>query len=181
MLIFTFFEYLDLSLSLDNIIPRHLGMEVKLQNNKDFFDKVVETVSSRGWIRNRYGRYYRISPELAYKGVNYLVQGTSADLLSERMLIINDHLKNTKSNMLLQVHDEIICEIHNSELETLPFEIKTLLEQNSLDIPLRVDMELCFPSWATKTEFKNITLDDCIDWQDVKSPSFTDSDFIDWG
>ena len=152
-----------------------------LQGSKDFFDKVVDTVSSRGWIRNRYGRYYRISPELAYKGVNYLVQGTSADLLSERMLVIDEYLKDTKSTMLLQVHDEIICEIHESELDTVPFEIKKLLEQNSLDIPLRVDMELCFPSWATKAVFKNITFEDCIDWQDVKPPVFTDSDFIDWG
>ena len=151
-----------------------------LKGSKDFFDKVVETVSTRGWIRNRYGRYYKISPELAYKGVNYLVQGTSADLLSERMLVIDEHLKNTKSNMLLQVHDEIICEIHKTEIETLPFEIKNLLEQNSLDIPLRVDMEVCFPSWATKKTFKKTTFEDCIDWTEVQIPPFTDSNFIDW-
>ena len=52
--------------------------------------------------------------------------------------------------MLLQVHDEIICEIDNSELEEVPNQIKSLLEQNSLDIPLYVDMEECSPSWATK-------------------------------
>ena len=148
-----------------------------LQGSKDFFDKVVHTVATKGWIRNRYGRYYKISPEFAYKGVNYLVQGTSADLLSERMLVISKYLKDTKSIMLLQVHDEIICEIHKSELETVPFEIKKLLEQNSLDIPLRVDMELCYPSWATKKDFKSITLDDCIDWADVP---FTDAEGIDW-
>ena len=33
-----------------------------LEGSKDFFDKVVETVAARGWIRNRYGRQYKIYP-----------------------------------------------------------------------------------------------------------------------
>ena len=46
-----------------------------------------------------------------------------------------DYLIDKKSNIFLQVHDEIICEIHNSELATLPFQIRQLMEVNSLDIP----------------------------------------------
>ena len=135
-----------------------------LEGSKDFFDKVVDTVLTRGWIRNRYGRRYRIAPEFAYKGVNYLVQGTSADILSERMIAIDAFLHDKQSKLLLQVHDEVICEIHDSELSTVPFEIKALLEQNSLDIPLKVDMEICTPSWATKKTFTGTSFEDCIDW-----------------
>ena len=150
-----------------------------MKGSKEFFDKVVDTVIERGWIRNRYGRTYKIAPNFAYKGVNYLVQGTSADILTERMIVIDDYLESTKSNILLQVHDEIICEIHNSELDILPFEIKRLLEINTLEIPLKVDMEICSPSWATKKTFSGIDQDDSIDWENVKEP-FTDSNFIDW-
>ena len=150
-----------------------------MKGSKEFFDKVVDTVIERGWIRNRYGRTYKIAPNFAYKGVNYLVQGTSADILTERMIVIDDYLESTKSNILLQVHDEIICEIHNSELDILPFEIKRLLEINTLEIPLQVDMEICSPSWATKKTFSGIDQDDSIDWENVKEP-FTDSNFIDW-
>ena len=144
-----------------------------------FFSRsqVVEVVEERGWIKNRYNRRYKIDPKVAYKGVNYLVQGTSADILSERMIEIADFLKDKKTNMLLQVHDEIICEIHDSELETIPFKIKDLLETNSLDIPLMVDMEICTTSWATKKDFKLPTLDDYIDWDGV---TITDSDGVDW-
>ena len=53
--------------------------------------------------------------------------------MSERMIAVDKYLDDTKSNMLLQVHDEIICEIHKDELATIPFEIKALLEINSLD------------------------------------------------
>lgn len=141
-----------------------------LKGSKEFFDSVVSTVENRGWIRNRYGRLYRIKKELGYKGVNYLVQGTSADILSERMIAVAAYLADKKSNMLLQVHDEIICEIDNSELDEVPNHIKSLLEENSLNIPLYVDMEECSPSWATKKDFmyEPVVKESCenyIDWE----------------
>ena len=148
-----------------------------MKGSKDFFDKVVETVERRGWIKNRYGRQYLINKDFAYKGVNYLVQGTSADLLSERMLEVDNYLKDKKSNILLQVHDEIICEIHNTELEKVPYEIRDLLQTNSLDIPLVVDMEMCSPSWASKKDLKPTVIEDWIDWSDLPT---TDKEFIDW-
>ncbi len=165
-----------------NTTPQEAGQYKKryfegLQGSKEFFDKVVQTVESRGWIKNRYGRRYEINPKFAYKGVNYLVQGTSADILSERMIEIAKFLGDKESNILLQVHDEIICEIHDSELETIPFKIKDLLEMNSLDIPLSVDMEICEPSWATKKDFKLPTLADYIDWDDAVT---IDMEGIEW-
>ena len=137
--------------------PKEAGQYKKryfsgLRGSKDFVDAVSKTVEQRGWIKNKYNRRYEILGKYGYKGVNYLVQGTSADLLSERMIEIAKYLKNTKSYMLLQVHDEIIVEIHDSELDYLPNKIQNLLEQNSLGIPLKVDVELCSPSWANKKD-----------------------------
>ena len=75
--------------------------------------------------------------------------------------------------MLLQVHDEIICEVHKEELTTVPYAIKKLMETNSLNIPLYIDMEVCKPSWATKSVFNVDLLSkikddilDYIDWND---------------
>ena len=70
------------------------------------------------------------------------------------MIEVEKRLSNTKSSILLQVHDEIICEIHNSEMETLPLVIKEILQNNSLGIPLDVDVEICSPSWATKKDLQ---------------------------
>jgi len=146
-----------------------------LRGSKQFFEKVVRVVSSRGWIKNRYGRLYVVPKDLAYKGVNYLVQGTSADILSERMIEVDKYLADKKSNILVQVHDEIICEIHKDEFKDAPRQIQDLLQQNSLGIPLEVDVEMCSPSWANKytwppkefalTELpKPVTINDYIDW-----------------
>ena len=135
-----------------------------MKGSKEWFDKVVATAGRGDILMNRYGRVYSIDPRFAYKGVNYMVQGTSADLLTERMIEVDKYLADKKSHILVQVHDEIICEIHESELDSIPYEIQTLLEQNSKNIPLKVDMEVFTPSWATKKELKPVTVEDYIDW-----------------
>lgn len=121
-----------------------------IKGSREFFDAVVNKVRKVGWLRNKYGRVYQIPKHLGYKGINYLVQGTSADILNERMIEVSKYLQDKKSNILLQVHDEIICEIHKDEVELVPTTIKELLRKNTLSIPLEVDMEVCYPSWATK-------------------------------
>jgi len=141
-----------------------------LKGSREFFEKVIRVVSNRGWIKNRYGRLYIVPKDLAYKGVNYLVQGTSADILSERMIEVDKYFRDKKSNILVQVHDEIICEVHNDELEEVAPHVQTLLQENTLGIPLEVDVEVCSPSWATKQDFaltkipEPVTISDYIDW-----------------
>jgi DNA polymerase-1 len=141
-----------------------------IAGSKKFFDTVVRMIERRGWVQNKFGRIYKVPSDKGYKAVNYLIQGTSADLLSERMIVVSEYLEDKKSTMLLQVHDEIICEIHKDEAYEVVPAIKELLEINSLNIPLQVDLEVCDPSWATKKDFvltetpKPDTISSYIDW-----------------
>jgi DNA polymerase-1 len=133
-----------------------------MKGSREFFNRVVNTIQTRGWVRNKYGRIYKIgNPEWGYKAVNYLVQGTSAEILSERMVEIDKFLSAYKSNLLVQIHDEIIVEIHKDEMALIP-SIQTLLQENSLGMDLEVDVELCAPSWATKKKLDEakITIED---------------------
>ena len=62
--------------------------------------------------------------------------------------------------------DKILSESLMKEFE-LENDIKAMLQVNSLDIPLYVDMEICKPSWATKKDFiysKPKGVEDYIDW-----------------
>ena len=138
-----------------------------MKGSKRFFNSVVKTIKTEGRVRNKYGRVYRVPSEFGYKGVNYLIQGTSADIMSERMVAVAKYLKDKQSNLLLQVHDEIICEVHKDEVDEVAPKVKELMKENSLNIPLEVDMEVCYPSWATKTDFEDMNkfnLIDNIDW-----------------
>lgn len=74
--------------------------------------------------------------------INMPIQGTAADIIKLAMINIHDYLENNgfKSRMLLQVHDELIFEIHESELETVPKKITELMESAmEMDVPLSVE------------------------------------------
>ena len=160
-----------------------------IEGSRDFINGVMQAVLDRGYVYNKYKRFYALRSKYAYKGVNYLVQGTSADILSERMIEVHKYLQDTQSNILLQVHDEIICEIHNDEVNTITYEIKNLLENNSLNIPLKVDVEVCEPSWASKRDVTFVKQGDShwvlggkIDLSDLPSRKEPEKieDHIDW-
>lgn len=74
--------------------------------------------------------------------INMPIQGTAADVIKLAMIKIHNWLKDekTKSRMLLQVHDELIFEIHESELDMVPAKIVEVMENAfPMDVPLKVE------------------------------------------
>ncbi|VXB17836.1 DNA polymerase I [Flavobacterium sp. 9AF] len=77
--------------------------------------------------------------------VNAPIQGSAADIIKLAMINIHKRLKNEKwqSKMLLQVHDELVFDVHNSELEKIQPMIKQEMENAfTLEVPLIVDLGL---------------------------------------
>jgi DNA polymerase-1 len=75
--------------------------------------------------------------------VNAPIQGSAADIIKIAMINIHKKLisENYKSKMLLQVHDELVFDIHNSELEQMKEMIKYEMENAfKLEVPLDVDL-----------------------------------------
>ncbi len=75
--------------------------------------------------------------------VNAPIQGSAADIIKIAMINIHKKLtsENWKSKMLLQVHDELVFDVHNSELEKIKPMIKHEMENAFiLDVPLDVEM-----------------------------------------
>jgi len=71
--------------------------------------------------------------------INSPIQGSAADILKIAMIELDKQLneKQLESNMLLQVHDELVFEVPESELETLDKLVKDVMENAvSLDVPL---------------------------------------------
>ena len=124
----------------------------KLEGSHDFIKKVQKTIQDRGNIHNRYGRKYFLPENKSYVGVNYLVQGTTGDLVKDRMNAVFSYLLPRKSKLINQIHDEIIVEVHKDEEDEVSDKIIRILEKNPFDIPLSVDKAKCYPSWAHKKE-----------------------------
>jgi DNA polymerase-1 len=75
--------------------------------------------------------------------VNAPVQGSAADIIKIAMIRIHRYFKENalKSRMLLQVHDELVFDVHKDELGTLKPVIKKEMENAfKLSIPLIVDL-----------------------------------------
>jgi len=121
----------------------------KLEGLRKFVSTVQTRVRERGYVYNRFGRRYYITPNKAYVGVNYLIQGTAAEIVKCQMVKLHDFLYDKKTKMLIQIHDELLISVANDEIELIPKIRDMLATDDVLGIPLVVDVAKC-TSWAQK-------------------------------
>jgi DNA polymerase-1 len=75
--------------------------------------------------------------------INAPIQGSAADIIKLAMIHVDETFKGQdfKSKMLLQVHDELVFDVHKSEVDILKSLIKDKMEQAvSLSVPLDVEV-----------------------------------------
>ncbi len=120
---------------------------------KTFLDTLKDKAEQTGFTETLFGRK-RLLPDIHSQNrtikaqaermaINSPIQGTAADIIKIAMINIADEmtLKSLKSKMLLQVHDELIFEVVEEELETMQEIVKRQMEGVvSLKVPLKVDM-----------------------------------------
>ena len=121
---------------------------------KSLVSSCQSVVTSRGIIHNWFGRRYHIDSDFCYKAPNYLIQGGCADWIKVAMVNIDNFLKDKKSKMLLQVHDELLFEVHKDEEEIVPI-LKYIMESVSyedphLHLPYTVGVDWSDKNWQDK-------------------------------
>ena len=131
---------------LDNYYERYRGV-------KHFKEKVVAQAKDTGYVSTLLKRR-RYLPNIAHENgnlraeaeraaINTPIQGTAADLIKLAMIRIADRLRGEKleTKMLLQVHDELVFEVPQQELDLARSLIKEEMEfVYPLNIPLKVDI-----------------------------------------
>ena len=117
----------------------------------DYQKVVTETFLRRGFVKNRYGRrYYLENKRFAYKLYNYIIQGTCADMLKEKIIEVDQLLQFYKSRFQMNIHDEMSFEIADGEEFLIPF-IKEIMEQvDWMTVPVVADVEKTTTNWAEK-------------------------------
>lgn len=132
---------------IETYFARYPGVKRYMENAKLFAkDKgYVETFFGRRlWIPEINGAngIRRAAAERA--AINAPMQGTAADLIKLAMIAVDQWLtsrKDLKTKMIMQVHDELVFEVPNNEIEILQKELPILMEGVAkLDIPLIVDI-----------------------------------------
>ena len=125
---------------------------------KDYQEKVVEDLTTYGFVENLYGRrYYMNNSRLFYKACNYLIQGTCADMMKDFEIKIHKYLKKNKlkSRMVLPIHDEIVVAVAKDELHVID-DVKAIMEDVADKVPnikMIAEPEISTTCWREKKEY----------------------------
>ena len=130
---------------------------------KKYTDQKIDEAKENGYVKTLFDRK-RIIEEI--NNPNYLIrqmgermamntpiQGTSADIMKMAMIKVYNRFKeeNIKSKILLQVHDEIIVDCKNEELDLIKKIVKEEMENvYKLSVPLKVELDTGTDWYETK-------------------------------
>jgi len=115
-----------------------------------YMNTTLQNANMYGFVETLYGRRRYLGAELNSRNanirdfasraaINAPLQGTSADIIKMAMVDLHKKLNNYKSKMILQIHDELVLEVEENELE----EVKKLtVEAMELSQPLKVPLKV---------------------------------------
>jgi len=127
---------------------------------KDYMDSTREFAREHGYVETVFGRRlylpdikasnHNVRQYAERTAINAPMQGTAADIIKRAMIAVDQwaHEKDRGAVMVMQVHDELIFEVRESELELVKKQICDLMQSvANLDVPLLVDAGHG-PNWA---------------------------------
>ena len=117
----------------------------------DYQRLVRDTFTRRGFVKNRYGRrYYLGNKRFVYKLYNYIIQGTCADMLKDKIIEVDNLLLPYKSRFQMNIHDELSFEIYKGEEFLIPAIKKIMEDVDWMTVPVVADVEVTNTNWAEK-------------------------------
>ena len=119
-----------------------------------FIKRTIKEAKEKKHIRNFLGRKLHVKKNREFVAVNHLIQSSGADVVKLSMSRLHDFLSDYRSAMVLQVHDEIIFEVHHTEIGIIPH-LKKIMEsvykpQHGLNLTCSVGYS--YTSWGDKHE-----------------------------
>ncbi len=126
---------------------------------KQYMERTRALAREQGYVETVFGRRLWL-PDIKAAGgprragaeraaINAPMQGTAADLIKLAMIAVQDWLERDRldTKLLLQVHDELVLEVPDAELERVKAELpKRMTEVAKLSVPLVVDVGVG-PNW----------------------------------
>lgn len=124
----------------------------------DYQKWVDKQVMAYGKIENLLGRnYYFKDTSFAYKGYNYLIQGSCADYVKLKEIEIAKFLEPYETKMIMPIHDEIIFSVKKGE-EHLVSKLKEIMEDANIimpQVPMVAEIEYTESNWADKVDYES--------------------------
>ncbi len=133
---------------MDNYLETYPGIKEYMEEEKANAYKYgyVKTLMNRKRIIEELNnKNYMIRSSGERIALNTPIQGTAADILKKAMVEIFQEFnrRKLKSKMLIQVHDELVFNVLDSELAEVKEIVKNIMENTfKLNVPLKVDIEI---------------------------------------
>ena len=122
---------------------------------KNYMDKVISQAREEGYVETIMKRR-RYLPDInsgnaivrgyaERNAINAPIQGSAADIIKMAMISVHSEMKkeNVKSKMILQVHDELVFDVHNSEEVLIQDLVRKAMEKAvKLSVPMQVELKL---------------------------------------
>lgn len=133
---------------IDNYLETYPGIKEYMEEEKSDAYKYgyVKTLMNRKRvIEELQSKNFMIRSSGERMALNTPIQGTAADILKKAMVEIfaEFNKRNLKSKMIIQVHDELVFNVVDDELEEVKSIVKDIMENTfKLSVPLKVEMEV---------------------------------------
>ena len=127
----------------------------KFPSIRDYMESTKEFAKNNGFVKTLFGRKCIIDDSgnrgpggkafMERAAINAPIQGTAADIIKRAMIKIPKNLKkeNLETKMIMQVHDELVFETKDSEIEkTMSIVIKEMSEAHKPVVDLSVDLKV---------------------------------------
>ncbi len=125
----------------------------------DYMQRTREAAKRNGYVETVFGRRLWLPEINSVNGnrrqgaeraaINAPMQGTAADIIKLAMIAVRDWLVQEKlrSKLIMQVHDELVLEVPDDEIDTVKYELPKLMgDVARLDVPLLVETGVG-PNW----------------------------------
>ena len=132
---------------IDNYLKTYPGISEYMEEEKKKayeLGYVTTLMNRRRVIEELKNKNYMIRSSGERMALNTPIQGTAADILKKAMVEIYDEFnkRGLKSKMLIQVHDELVFNVLDDELEEVSSIVRDIMEHTiELSVPLKVDIE----------------------------------------
>ncbi len=117
---------------------------------KSCMDKLIETARERGYAETLCGRRrnlpdlnaanFNLRAAAERNAINTPIQGSAADMIKIAMVRVQELLQGKRTRLIMQIHDELLFDLHRDEIELIPQIVATM--QSALPLPHGVPLEV---------------------------------------
>ncbi len=113
---------------------------------RGFIESLIEKAQETGETRTILGRRRKVSDlnkeEAKRIAINTPIQGSAADIIKIAMIKLFNKIKNSGNHIILQIHDELVCEVKENSIDEMKETMRKEMESAyPMNVPLKVNIK----------------------------------------